>query len=265
MKTIKIRGRTLNRNGLPLICVSLVARTSAELMIELAVILPKNPDVIEWRVDFFDDIHDAPRVVATARAIREAIADTLVKPIPPIIFTRRASHEGGEAIAITMTEDAVVALYEAVCASGAVDFIDYELSQSPAHLAKLREVSRVHDVAMIVSYHNFNNTPTKAMLADKFAEAEAQGADVVKVAVMPQQMSDVLALLEATLTASQMMQIPIITMSMGAMGAMTRLCGHLYGSALTFAVGQTASAPGQIPVDELRAVLTTLSRTDRQK
>ena len=250
MKTIAINRGTLNQNNWPQICVPLVGRNLETLLIELAAIMPKRPNLVEWRVDFFDDIHDQQRVVNAATAIRQASNGI------PIIFTRRAAHEGGEAIEIN--EEAVVALYEAVCKSGAVDFIDYELSQSPDHRAKLRQLSRLHDVAMIMSYHNFKHTPLKAMLIDKLAEAEAQGADIAKLAVMPQQPSDVLVLLEATLAASQTMQIPIITMSMGAMGAMTRLCGHLYGSALTFAAGQTSSAPGQIPIEELQAGLKIL-------
>lgn len=249
MKTIAINRGTLNQHNGPQICVPLVGRNLETLLIELAAIMPKRPNLIEWRVDFFDDIHDQQRVVNAAIAIRQAATI-------PIIFTRRAAHEGGEAIEIN--EEAVVGLYEAVCKSGAVDFIDYELSQSSDHRAKLRRLSRQHQVAMIMSHHNFKHTPLKAMLIDKLAEAEAQGADIAKLAVMPQQPSDVLVLLEATLAASQTMQIPIITMSMGAMGAMTRLCGHLYGSALTFAAGQNSSAPGQIPIEELQTGLKIL-------
>ena len=71
---------------------------------------------------------------------------------------------------------------------------------------------------------------------------------------------DVLVLLQATLEASQRVGIPLITMSMGGVGAMTRLCGWLYGSALTFAVGKSSSAPGQIPIEDLRAALKTIQR-----
>jgi 3-dehydroquinate dehydratase-1 len=39
---------------------------------------------------------------------------------------------------------------------------------------------------------------------------------------------------------------------------MSRLASGVFGSALTFAVGESSSAPGQIPIEELRAVLETL-------
>ena len=252
MKPLIVRGRTLNPQGHALICTPLVARTADGVQAELQSILPKHPDLIEWRVDFFEGIHDPVRVVEVAQAIRQTTESI------PIIFTRRAAHEGGEAISID--EAAVITLYEKICASGAVDIIDYELSQSAANRARLRAVSRAHDVLMIMSHHNFTSTPGATVLVEKLMDAERDGADIAKLAVMPQAAGDVLVLLEATLAASQRIEIPLITMSMGAMGAMTRLCGWIVGSAVTFAVGDGSSAPGQIPIDDLRAALKTMER-----
>ena len=253
MRPLKVRGRTLNPQGPTLICAPLVARTADALQAELASILPKHPDLIEWRVDFFEAIHDPNRVVDLARALR-ATAGAI-----PILFTRRALHEGGEAIGIA--EEAVVSLYEKVCASGAVDIIDYELSQAPENRARLRAASRTHGVAMIMSYHNFKTTPESLELVSKIIDAEQQGADMAKVAVMPQAPGDVFILLQATLDASQRVQIPLITMSMGGAGAISRLIGWMYGSAMTFAVGSGSSAPGQMPIEDLRAALKAIQRT----
>lgn len=252
MKPITLRGRKLNQDGLPLICMPLVAHTPEALQSELAQVLAKQPDVIEWRVDFFAAIDDANAVVQTAHALRRLAGDT------PLLFTRRAAHEGGEPIAVG--EDLVVAVYEAVCASGAVDFIDYELSQPAVNRARLREVSRAHGVGMIMSFHDFGGTPSSDDLVEKLAEAARQGADIAKVAVMPKSARDVLALLQATCTADERLPIPVITMSMGGLGAISRLGGWIFGSALTFAVGVSSSAPGQIDVDDLRAGLQMLKR-----
>ena len=251
MKPLVVRGRILNHPGRALICAPLVARTADAIASELVSILPKKPDVIEWRVDFFDQIDDANRVIAVARSIREAVATT------PIIFTCRAPQEGGEAI--KLGEDAVVALYQQVIASEAIDIIDYELGQAPPHRALLRAASRAHDVAMILSYHNFSATPGCAELVDKIISAEREGADIAKLAVMPTSPADVLVLLEATLLASARVKIPLITLSMGRIGTITRVCGGLFGSALTFAVGDGRSAPGQIAIEELRAAMATMA------
>jgi 3-dehydroquinate dehydratase-1 len=256
MRPLIVRGKTLSSHEHALICTPLVGSTADALRAELALILPKRPDVIEWRVDFFAGVDDPAQVIDAARMIRrEAVAI-------PIIFTRRAAHEGGETISIA--EEAVVGLYEAVCASGAVDIIDYELSQPAENRSSLRAMSLRHGVAMILSYHNFEGTPTRDALVATLTEAQHQGADIAKVAVMPQTTADVLVLLEATLTASQRLNIPLITMSMGAMGAMTRICGGQFGSALTFAVGNSSSAPGQIAIQDLRAALKTLEQTAPQ-
>ena len=70
-----------------------------------------------------------------------------------------------------------------------------------------------------------------------------------------------LALLAATWRASQALTIPLISMSMGGIGSLSRMIGWVYGSAATFAVGKSSSAPGQVAIDELRAVLATTRST----
>jgi 3-dehydroquinate dehydratase-1 len=113
---------------------------------------------------------------------------------------------------------------------------------------------------MIGSYHNFQSTPEAHVLVAKFRDAQAKGADIGKVAVMPKEPKDVLTLLAATFEASRSLDIPLISMSMGPYGSVSRMVGGVFGSALTFAVGKASSAPGQIPVEELRTVLATVRR-----
>jgi 3-dehydroquinate dehydratase-1 len=96
---------------------------------------------------------------------------------------------------------------------------------------------------------------------NKLAEAAEKQLDVAKVAVMPQTLEDVLTLLSATLEAKSRLSIPLITMSMGKYGMVSRMIGGVFGTALTFAVGAQASAPGQVPIEELRTVLQTIENT----
>jgi 3-dehydroquinate dehydratase-1 len=98
------------------------------------------------------------------------------------------------------------------------------------------------------------------VLDGKFIEAAHLGADIAKVAVMPKDPQDVLVLLAATLKASQTLGVPLISMSMGGLGSLSRIMGWVYGSAATFAVGKGSSAPGQIAIEELRAMLATVRR-----
>jgi 3-dehydroquinate dehydratase-1 len=237
---------------MPSIITPLVGRTRAEVNGELDAILPKQPDLLEWRIDFFEGIVDTDLVVATAREIKRKAG------LVPILLTRRNATEGGHAV--DMDEAAVVAMYTRACETRCVDLIDYELSNPPEHLRRLREVSAANGVAMVMSYHNFQLTPDADTLLDRFVSAQRLGADVAKVAVMPKNPQDVLTLLNATYQASQALRIPLISMSMGGIGSISRMMGWLYGSAATFAVGKSSSAPGQIAVEDLRATLAAVRR-----
>ncbi len=187
-----------------------------------------------------------------ARAIRERVGDL------PIIFTRRSVKEGGEPIAIG--DEDVVKLYDAVGASRLVDFLDFEMSNDPAQVREVRERSRVQETRLILSYHNFGYTPGVEFLVQRFLEAERLGADVAKVAVMPRERADVLTLLAATAQADAKARIPLISMSMGPLGAVTRMIGGIFGSSLSFAIGEGSSAPGQMPIADLNAVYEIIRR-----
>jgi 3-dehydroquinate dehydratase-1 len=251
-KVIDIRGRQLG-GATPLIGSPLVGRTRDAILAEAATVVAKKPDVIEWRVDYFGDIADTAAVLDAGRALRAAVGDA------PVIFTRRSMKEGGEPIAIG--DEDVVRLYDAVGASGLVDFVDFEMGNDGDHIRRVRESTRRQGTRLILSYHNFGYTPGVDFLVQRFLEAERLGGDVAKVAVMPRDRGDVLALLAATSQAEAKARIPLISMSMGPLGAVTRMIGGVFGSSLSFAVGAGSSAPGQLPIADLAAVYEILART----
>jgi 3-dehydroquinate dehydratase I len=251
-KPITVRGKPVAGGTVPLICTPIVGRTSQAVRAEAAAIVQKQPDVLEWRVDYFQDIGNTSAVIDIARSIKSVAGDI------PLLFTRRSAKEGGERV--SLSEPQVVELYQQVCAARCVDLIDYELANAADDVRRLRAVSREHEIAMVMSYHNFQLTPPASELRAKFRDAERQGADVGKVAVMPKDLEDVLTLLHATLEGARETGIPLITMSMGGYGSLSRMFGSVFGSSLTFAVGQNASAPGQIAIEELRTVLATVRR-----
>lgn len=73
---------------------------------------------------------------------------------------------------------------------------------------------------------------------------------------------DVLTLLEATREmAEEHADRPIITMSMAGTGLISRLCGEVFGSALTFGAVGKASAPGQMNASDLREILTLIDKS----
>lgn len=251
-KPIELNGKPLGAAGLPAICAPLVGRTREQLVAEAAAVAAKRPDLLEWRVDFFDAIADTAAVLETATALRAAGSGL------PLLFTRRSQREGGEPTGLA--EPQALALYRAICEHRAADLIDYEMGNDAAHVRALRESSKAHGVALVLSYHNFKETPPLEQLLERFAQAERMGADVAKVAVMPQDPQDVLRLLEATAQASRRLAIPVVSMAMAALGSVSRLCGGAFGSAMSFAVGQSSSAPGQMPIEDVRAGLAILAR-----
>lgn len=251
-KAIQVRGKALG-GRVPHLCTPLVGRTREAVLEEMAAIVPKRPDLLEWRVDFFRAIGERRQVLDLAAELRARAAGI------PLLFTRRSTAEGGEPV--SLEEPEVVGLYEAVCASGHVDLVDWELAQPADSMARVREAARRADVTLVASFHDFRATPAREVLLAKFQAAERAGAGVAKVAVMPSGPEDVLSLLSATLEARKSVAIPLIALSMGALGSLTRVAGWCFGSAATFAVGKGSSAPGQMPIEELRTALGILRRS----
>ena len=244
--------KMIGETGSPLICAPLVGVSEEQLLAELDRVLGKKPDIIEWRVDFFDKAAEHDAVCAMVDTLKARMDDL------PLIFTFRSQREGGQPVA--MSEAEIFALNVSVCERTAVEYIDCELSSQPEHIGALRAAAAAGNTKIIGSYHNFTATPSCRELVDTLAQAQAHGLDVAKAAVMPQKPEDVLTLLSATLEAKQQLQIPLITMSMGKFGAVSRLIGGVFGSSLSFAVGANASAPGQVPIEDMQEALAIVSR-----
>jgi 3-dehydroquinate dehydratase-1 len=245
VKPISIRGKPAADGRVPLICAPLVGASREELLAEAAAAVAAQCDIVEWRVDFFGEIGKTAAVLEAGRALRGALAGM------PVLFTRRSVAEGGQPVAIS--EPAVLELYGEICAAGCVDLVDYEMSNGAASMKSVRDASRRHGIGLVCSYHNFDATPPLPALAAEFRRAQAMDGDVAKVSVMAQGPSDVLTLLAATQQASREIEPALIAVSMGPHGALSRVIGFTFGSALTFGVASGASAPGQLPVAELRA------------
>lgn len=245
-------GGMIEKGEQPLICTPLVGKTRDVILSELEDIVKKKPDIIEWRADYFEGIANQNDVVLLAKQIVANEGNI------PVIFTLRSKSEGGHYV---QTPADCFNLIAAICKETEVAYVDYELRNSPELIMKLRQLATKTNTKIIASFHDFNRTPDKEALLKKLSEAEKYGADVAKIAVMPNNLEDVLTLLEVTLLAHSIVAIPIITISMGSSGVVTRLFGGVFGSAVTFAVGQDSSAPGQIPLEEMKTVLAILQKS----
>lgn len=244
MNTVKIRNLEIG-TGAPKVIVPIVGKTREEILAKGQELASIPLHVVEWRVDFYEDVFQIPQVLETLKGLRAALGET------PILFTFRTLKEGGEK-EISMED--YTALNKAVAESGDADAIDVEIFSGDQVV--LENIANIHAAGKVVvgSNHDFHKTPSQADLVYRLRKMQDMGADIPKIAVMPQNKADVLTLLAAT---EEMYRCyadrPIITMSMSATGVISRLCGEVFGSSMTFgAVGQV-SAPGQIPVEQLNA------------
>lgn len=243
MKTVMLRNVEVGC-GKPKVIVPIVAATAQGILEKAREFRAHALDVVEWRVDFYEDVFQLPKVLSTLKGLREILGET------PILFTFRTRKEGGEK---EIDMEAYTALNTAVAQSGDADAVDVEVFSGDEVVRRNIQAIHAAGKAVVGSNHDFGGTPDKADLLFRLRKMQELGADIPKIAVMPRCPGDVIALLDATQEMSgKYADRPIITMSMGA-GVVSRLCGEYFGSAMTFgAVGQV-SAPGQIPVEELNA------------
>ena len=84
------------------------------------------------------------------------------------------------------------------------------------------------------------------------------GADIPKVAYMPHSSEDVLCLLDASLSCRKLLEAPIVSISMGDLGKISRVYAGQFGSDITFASLKGSTAPGQIKIGDLKRAWTHL-------
>ncbi|MGE6631962.1 type I 3-dehydroquinate dehydratase [Bacillus sp. NPDC077027] len=239
-----------NNGGKPLVCTPLIGRDTQELINEIEILVEKQPDVIEWRADFYARLSETEKVLETAQLLKEKAVGI------PLLFTIRSEREGGEVI--SLSEDEKVKLLITLCEKKSVEAIDYELMNDLKHMKQVSTAAKANGLSLIVSYHHFQETPDNEKMVRILTNAESVGADIAKIAVMPQSLEDALRLLSATLQAKKQIDVPIISMAMGEYGAFTRMVGGLFGSVMTFAIGKESSAPGQVELTDLHAVLSVV-------
>ena len=238
-------------NGIPKICVPIVGQTADEIFAAARSFHSISPDVVEWRADWFEGVLDFAQTEHVLTHLRAILGNT------PLLFTFRSRREGGN---LAIEPDAYVQLNQLVIGTGLADLVDVEIFTGDTYASAIIQAAHGTDVKVIGSYHDFHKTPEKDEIITRLKKMWELGADIPKIAVMPQSKKDVLTLLAATEELTAETHRPIITMSMSQTGMISRLSGEIFGSALTFgAVGQT-SAPGQICAADLREILTLIHK-----
>lgn len=249
MAELNVRGLKIGA-GRPKTIVPVMGADAAALTAEVEAAVAAGADCIEWRADFLAGLCEPERLEHAARAVRTAADET------PVLFTIRTASQGA---ALELAPAPYAELLRSAIGTGDIDLVDIECDKGDDLIRELIECAREHRVATVVSFHNFDRTPATDELIATLAHARELGADIPKMAVMPQSKQDTLRLLAATDEVTRVRGIsPVITMAMGADGAVSRLLGEEYGSAMTFSSVEGASAPGQIDLAHTKAALEAL-------
>lgn len=246
---VTIRNTTFGK-GIPKICIPIVAETAEKIISDAKALAGYNYDVVEWRMDFFEDVMTPDKVAGVLKNLREVIGDKL------LLATFRTANEGGEKeIDINYYKELNILSAH----SGYADMIDIERFTGDDVVKYMVEEIHKAGAFVVMSNHDFYKTPPREEIIERLKTMQSLGADLAKIAVMPNSTEDVLTLLSAT---NEMNTIyadkPVITMSMGKLGLISRLSGSTFGSAMTFGAAGKASAPGQIDVRELENILKVI-------
>jgi 3-dehydroquinate dehydratase I len=226
-----------------MICVSLAEPTFDVLLKSLQQVAAKA-DMAEIRLDALMDLESLDFA-------------SLIKDRPcPFIFTNRSSAEGG---LFSGLEEERISLLEKAISAGA-DYVDIELRTDPALRDAIVKKVRKTRTKLIISHHDFSCTPEKEELIDVFDSERRAGADIGKIVTMSEGPQDVLKVFSLYFKALDE-GFPLIAFCMGVLGKMSRLACLAMGAYLTYASPARGheAAPGQIPLDDLRAMVDCLN------
>lgn len=252
MNTVKIKNIEIGA-GMPKICVPIVAISKADILKEAEYIKTIKADIVEWRADWFENVFDIEKVKEVLSDLSNILGDI------PLLFTFRTKKEGGEK---EIELEFYAELNIAAANTDFVDMIDVEIFSGDDIVSNIIEAVHLAGKKIIASNHDFFATPDKNDIISRLVKMQNMSADISKIAVMPNSKKDVLTLLAATEEmVSEHATTPVVTMSMGGKGLISRLSGEVFGSAITFGAAKKASAPGQIAVAELYNVLDTIHQS----
>ena len=228
----------------PLFCIPVVSTHSTYLEEDLNQAVSQAADIIEWRADYLDNINECGKIIDIFK--NSAGKTTL-------IFTFRKKEEGGKS---SFSGSERVKIINEYLNSGIFDFIDVEISAEEEEINDIMETARENGVKIIFSYHNFHSTPSSEEIVKKLLEAEEKGGSIAKIAVMPRNAEDVMTLLYASNEARKRLEIPMISISMGELGKISRIAGAMFSSDIIFVSVGEKSAPGQIHIEKAREIFS---------
>lgn len=246
--------KNLNIGDLPVkTIVPITAKTREQALAQAKVIAEnKDADIAEFRIDLLEFASDTKQVIALGQELNQILKDK------PLLATIRTSNEGGK---LKVTDQEYEKIYSEYLKKPFMQLLDIEMFRDQTAVAKLTKLAHQKKVLVVMSNHDFDKTPSEQEIVSRLLKQDQMGADILKIAVMPKSKQDVFTLMNATLKVSEQSKKPLLTMSMGRLGTISRIATANMGGSLSFGMIGEASAPGQIDVTALKQFLKTVQPT----
>lgn len=233
--------------------VPITAKTKEQAIAQAKVIAAnQDADLAEFRIDLLDFAADSKQVIALGHELKNVLGDK------PMIATIRTHNEGGK---LTISDADYGKTYQAYLKQPFMDMLDVEMFRDQQVVKNTVKLAHDKKVLIVMSNHDFQKTPSEYEIVKRLLKQDELGADILKIAVMPQSKQDVFTLMNATLKVSQQSKKALLTMSMGKLGTISRIATANMGGSFSFGMIGEASAPGQIDVTQLKQLLKTVQPT----
>ncbi|MBJ9986949.1 type I 3-dehydroquinate dehydratase [Acinetobacter sp. S40] len=233
--------------------VPITAKTKEQAIAQAKVIAEnKDADIAEFRIDLLEFASDSKQVIALGQELNQILKNK------PLLATIRTANEGGK---LKVSDQEYEKIYSEYLKKPFMQLLDIEMFRDQAAVSKLTKLAHQKNVLVVMSNHDFDKTPSEQEIVSRLLKQDQMGADILKIAVMPKSKQDVFTLMNATLTVSEQSKKPLLTMSMGRLGTISRIATANMGGSLSFGMIGEASAPGQIDVTQLKQFLKTVQPT----
>ena len=128
-------------------------------------------------------------------------------------------------------------------------YVDVGIESGTTFISELKKFALKHDCKLIVSYHNFEKTPSLSELEEIAEKCHAESADIVKIACMVKCELDVL-----NIKSLYTQKYSIIALGMGEKGTITRIKACEWGAPFTYAAANIGAltASGQMDYETIR-------------
>jgi 3-dehydroquinate dehydratase I len=214
------------------ICVSIAASDLEQLKIQINQAFNFGADYVEIRFDFLN-LSDLEEAVNIANAVNKKA-----------VYTLRSPEQGGQFKGNTFER---ITWLEKLSSSKPM-LLDVELYTIKCN-NNLADYLKENNTSVLISWHDFEKTPSNAQLTDLLYEMRKYSQNV-KVVTTAQKTEDSLGLLELY---ENTLGVNLIAFAMGEAGVLSRLLCVIIGNApFTYASLEKAIAPGQLTIKQMR-------------